>query len=165
MPRLIELTQFRRELHGFGLTPSWYFPDAKFLGKGHSNTYYWDYTIVSGYPAVLYIHFRNLGTDHRRTSDLLTDMAKRTTIRRWVERCLDGDVIHSIDDRTYEIETATRIIHGYHLFHFESEAEANHFLLRFADLVELPTEYNERDIATQEWLQQPTRGPVYFLYR
>ena len=152
MPRLIEYSEFRHELHGYGLVPSWYFPDAELVRKGMSSALYWEYSIASGYPVALYIHYRHLGYDHDRRSTLANRAKWRVEVRRWIERNLDGDVIHEIDDRSYSLEIDT-VRHGYHVFRFETEHDANHFLLRFAHLVELPTEYDERDPATQEHLQ------------
>lgn len=152
MGRLITIGEFCKELLSPGLSPTWYFPDAKFVPKGNSATLYWEYTITSGYPACHYIPFRHLGLDHRRDGALgHTAAGQRVMIRRWIERNLDGDVIHTIDDRTYVLPFNDMINHGYHVFHFETDGDANHFLLRFVDLVELPTEYDETDALTLEY--------------
>jgi hypothetical protein len=158
---MLEAAEFSHELYGAGLVPSWYFPDAELARKGVSSTIYWEYSIHSGYPVALHVHFRHLGADHNRQALPLGNRAKRRVeLRRWIERNLDGDVIHAIDDRSYGLETDT-VRHGYHVFLFETEHDANHFLLRFADIVELPTDYDETDPATQEQLQ--CGGQLYHL--
>lgn len=155
MARLIEL----RDLLP---SPAWFFPDARYVRKGNSNAMYWEYTIASGYPVALYIHFRHLGIDHRRDDHYPVNARRRVELRRWIERHLDGDVLYTIDDRSYTVPFNDIIAHGYHVLDFEGDAEANHCLLRFADIIETPTLYDEHDELTQLYWSHNGRDQKFY---
>lgn len=162
MARFFEARELRRDLHGFGPSPAWLFPDAQFVRKGNSSLLHWEYTIESGFPAALHIHFRHLGIDHRRDDYYPLCAGRRVELRRWIERNLDGDVLYTVDDRSYTVPFDDTVTHGYHVLHFESDAEANHCLLRFADMIETPTLYDEHDELTQLYWQHNGRDQKFY---
>lgn len=115
----------------------WYFPDAA------------NWKIEDSYPVRLSIHNSLLfGTmETKREAG-----AHRVAIRRFVRDMLQTDVVCSVEHLTHirvyprsdvlRRRYDTRIAHGYHHFHFEDDASAFHFKMRFGELCKTVSDHH-----------------------
>lgn len=133
MGRLIFAEEFYKD---GGLNPYWYFPDTCWSDGARR------FSVRSGFPHVLAIH-RDHFEEYRR------DVALPIRLRRWIEDHLTRSVILRRLDLSYHHvwnphapsweQRDEEVAHGYHLFHFEREADAVLFKLAHADLVVVPS--------------------------
>jgi hypothetical protein len=104
------------------VNPSWYFDDIYFSYKG------WEYNWPSeNFPFKILIHNDNIHKD-------------KVSIRRYIERYLEGTVIYELIDRSYFVRT-DRYGDGYemrnwwNIFYFETEQDSLAFKIRFSDII------------------------------
>lgn len=101
-------------------------------------------TVEEVYPHKLVIH-QDL-VEARYPEEAVTEAGnRRIEIRKFIERSLEGDVIYEWKRMNYirvfppnesnGKRYKTEIAHGFYVFHFETNADAFHFKMRFGEMI------------------------------
>lgn len=109
----------------------WFFPDQ--------------YTkIEEVYPHLLAIHQDLVQARYPEEAVIAAGM-RRIEIRKFIERSLEGDVLYEWERMSYtrvfppDLSNGkrykTEVSHGYYVFHFETNADAFHFKMRFGEWI------------------------------
>jgi hypothetical protein len=122
-------------------SPSWYFLDAVYNHRGSGQKF--TYNIKKTYPYAIYIHW-----------DKLDLSEKRVAVREFIEKSCTDVCIADYFDLSYVIRSKNtystiEVRHGYWVFYFRTESDAEYFRLSF------------NDIASLEYLEKHPRYLVY----
>jgi len=129
MGKLLTLGELRDDE---GHLAKWYFKDTYYDGYSSNRGYRFKWPSEE-FPHCVAIHDDDIGDN-------------RPVIRRWIERSIDGTVIHGTENKTYRVwwstdpkkrewEHTTEIHNNWLLFYFEDSEDALAFQLRFNHLI------------------------------